>query len=483
MTEQELPQEQFDAPAAPANWMDVVRQHITGPVFSLAFHVFLLVLLGLIVVVAPNEKKDDIEPVQITEMEPVLPPPEEEPMPSDTTVLDTSSPNLDRYESSEQQEMEEVGVTDVQVMTDIEIPTPLTIPDNNSALKLQGVLPFGQVGGGGNMGDGGDGDGRGNLQGMLQGVFYDLKQTKDRKKTPVNEDTNRILPILKEFVLGTWKREYDKQGHVHYPAFDQYYCSPTRLWSPCIYIYSRPADEAPEAFRCQKDVEGKGWVCIYSGNVIAPFTGKFRFIGSCDDIIVVRFNKEIVLDYGWHSATLGSYLGNGWNDDLRKSMTGDIQNDRFKRMIADSPLYSKHKLEVYSPEMDHNHGLAKSPVLEVTQGEVYSIEILITEFPGIRFNAFLFMEQLDENNEPINEDHQTHYTLFRTTLGIPTPGEHRPDYGVLPEFKPYGPIWRVAPSNTQTSSDILKSRPQSVSTKRTGPRAEQVTEDDDDLSL
>ena len=128
--------------AAPANWMAIVRQHITGPVFSLAFHIFLLVLLGTIIVIAPNAVKDDIDPVQITEMEPVLPPPEEEPMPSDMTVMDTSSPSLDRYDSNEQQQMEEVGVTDVQIMTDIEIPTPLTIPDSNSALKLQGVLPF-----------------------------------------------------------------------------------------------------------------------------------------------------------------------------------------------------------------------------------------------------------------------------------------------------------------------------------------------------
>ena len=331
------------------------------------------------------------------------------------------------------------------------------------------------------MGDGGEGDGRGNLQGMLQGVFYDLKQTKDRKKTPVNEDTNRIVPILKDFTLGAWKREYDKQGRVHYTAFDQYYCSPTRLWSSCFYIYSRPAEEAPEAFRCQNEVDGMGWVCIYSGNVVAPFTGKFRFIGSGDDIIVVRFNKEIVLDYGWHSATIGSYLGNGWDDDLRKSMMGDIQNERYKRMIAESPLYSKHKLEVYSPEMDHNHGLAKSPVLEVQQGEVYSIEILITEFPGIRFNAFLFMEQLDENNVPINEDHDKQYTLFRTSLGIPTPGEHRPDYGVLPEFKPYGPIWRVVRSDDATGGGSGSSS--GILGNRTQPRKEFVTEDDDDLSL
>ena len=104
MTEQEVQQEQLEMPIAPANWMDVIRQHITGPVFSLAFHVFLLVLLGLIVIVAPEKGKDDIDPVQITETEPVLPPPEEEPMPSDMTVMDTSSPSLDRYDSSEHAE-------------------------------------------------------------------------------------------------------------------------------------------------------------------------------------------------------------------------------------------------------------------------------------------------------------------------------------------------------------------------------------------
>ena len=471
-------------PVASATWQEVVRQHITGPVFSLAFHILLLVLLGLLVIVAPDEAKTDIDPVQITEMEPVLPPPEEEPMPSDTTVMDTSSPSLDRYDSTEQQQIEEVGVTDVEMMTDIDIPTPLTIPNNNSALKLQGVLPFGRPGGGGKMGDGGEGDGRGNLKGMLQGVFYDLKQTKDKRPTPIAEDTNRILPILKEFASGTWRRTYDDRGRVSYAAFANYYCSPTRLWNSCIYICSIDAEKAPEAFQCQNDVAGRGWVCIYSGNVVAPFTGKFRFIGTGDDILMVRFNKEIVLDYGWHSATLGSYL----DEDLRKSMAGDIQNERHKRMIADSPLYSKHKLSVYSPSVDYGHGLAKGAVLEVKEGQVYPIEILITEFPGIRFNAILFMEQLDENNNPINEDHEL-YTLFRTTLDIPEQSTLGPEHvGYIPQFKPYGPIWRVVRSSDSSSSPLAgretdQSRNQSVLGNRTTPRREVVTEDDDDLSL
>ncbi len=485
------PIEEMDAESiatAPATWKDVVRQHITGPVFSLSFHIFLLVLLGLIVVVAPNDRTDDISPVQITEMEPVLPPPEEEPMPSDMTVMDTSSPSLDRYDSNEQQQMEEVGVTDVQIMTDIDIPTPLTIPDSNSALKLQGFLPFGRLGGGGDMGDGGEGDGRGNLKGMLQGVFYDLKQTRDKRATEVAGDTNRILPILKEFTQSSWARQYDKNGSVHYTFFDKYYSPSSRLWNFCIYILPLDANRAPEAFQCQKEVDGKGWVCIYSGNVVAPFTGKFRFIGTGDDILLVRFNKEIVLDYGWHSATLGSYLGNGWNDDLRKSMTGDIQNDRYRRMIAESPLYSKHKLSVYSSWADHDHGLAKSPVIEVEEGKVYPIEILITEFPGVWFNAVLFMEQLDENDQPINEDHEL-YTLFRTTLDLPQESELtlRDQANQLPKFKPYGPIWRVVRSTTASSGGGSGGRSGSgtgsLLGNRTTPRTARVNEDDDDLSL
>jgi len=489
MTEQETTQEQMNAPTAPMSWKDIVRQHITGPVFSLAIHILLVVLLGTLVIIAPNAVKDDIDPVQITEMEPVLPPPEDEPMPSDMTVMDTSSPSLDRYDSSEQQQMEEVGVTDVQIMTDIEMPTPLTIPDSNSALKLQGVLPFGRPGGGGSMGDGGEGDGRGNLKGMLQGVFYDLKQTKDRRATDAMGDPNnrndytrdKALPVLKDFVNSNWRREYDNQGRVHYPDLDKYYCSSTRLWNSCFYSKQILAEDAPEAFQCGKDVKLGAWVCIYSGNVVAPFSGKFRFVGFGDDILVVRFNKKIIFDYGWRSATIGSYLGNGWDDDLRKTMTGDAQNERFRRMIAESPLYSKHKLSVYFKNFDSNHGIAKGPVIEVQEGQVYPIEILISEIPGGNFCMLLFAEQLDENGDPL-EPNPDSFTLFRTTLDLP---EH-PNQRGFPDFKPYGPIWRVVRSAEASSSGSSKNSSSSTSGilgNRTSPRSAIVNEDDEDLSL
>ena len=480
--------ESEDIPVAPATWKDVVRQHITGPVFSLAFHIILLVLLGTLVIIVPNAVKEDIDPVQITELEPVLPPPEEEPVPSDMTVMDTSSPSLDRYDSSNQQ-MEEVGVSDVEVMTDIDIPTPLVVPDSNSALKLQGVLPFGRKGGG-DMGDGRDGDGRGNTVGMLQGVFYDLKQTRGRQP---NDDfrgiprggwrSERVQPTLKimrSFVNGAWRREYDSQGRVHYPDLDRYYSSPTRLWNSCFYTAEGiDADLAPKSFECGNEVDPAAWVCIYSGNVVAPFTGKFRFLGTADDVILVRFNKEIVLDYGWASYSVGTYFNNSFpngEQDLRLLKDSSPNSTRNK-----SPLYSKQRLEVYSPRgNDSNpaHSLAKGAVISVKEGEVYPIEVLISEMPGGDFYEALYIEQLDANGQPLDPNPDAR-PLFRTTLDLPDKQPSLP----FPQFLPYGPVFRAVRATASSGGGSGSGGSGGLIGGRTQPRTARVNENDDDLSL
>jgi hypothetical protein len=487
---------------APVTWKDIVRQHVTGPVFSLAFHIILLVLLGTLVIIVPNTGKDDIDPVQITEMEPVLPPPEEEPTPSDMTVMDTSSPSLDRYDSNDQQ-MEEVGVTDVTIMTDIEIPTPLTIPDSNSALKLQGVLPFGRKGSG-NMGDGGDGDGRGNTKGMLQGVFYDLKQTRSRQTSeefrgvPQDNDRNngwvfeRVAPTLKimqSFVNGAWRREYDNQGRVHYPSLDKYYSSPTRLWNSCFYTDSEiDARLAPQYFECEKEVSPAAWVCIYSGNVVAPFSGKFRFLGAADDVMLVRFNNEIVLDYGFASFSAGSYFFT-MKDQFGNPVPGRPDGERELRQLKESsvneirrrsPLYSAHPLEVYPPlnnDSTPSHALGKGSVITVKEGEIYPIEILISEMPGGKYYQALYIEQLDDNGQPLDPNPE-YRPLFRTTLDLPDQQPTLP----YPKFAPYGPIFRTVRA-TASSGGGSGTASGGLIGNRTTPRTARVNENDDDLSL
>ena len=530
MTEQTQPPatdpEMEAVPVAPATWQDIVRQHITGPVFSLAFHIFLLVLLGTIIVIAPNAGKDDIDPVQLTELEPVLPPPEEEPTPSDMTVMDTSSPSLDRYDANNQL-LEEVGVTDVEMMTDIEIPTPLTVPDSNSSLKLQGVLPFGRKGGG-DMGDGGEGDGRGNTKGMLQGVFYDLKQTRSRQTSsefsgvptapppppppnpgdpPRQPQRNWVLQrvpptmeIMQSFVNGAWRREYDNQGRVHYPALDKYYCSPTRLWSSCFYTDSEiDAELAPKYYECDNVVKVPGaWVCIYSGNVVAPFSGKFRFLGAADDVVLVRFNNEIVLDYGFASFTAASYFYTakrwdmtGEHKDTSTVPDGEEELKQLKGGSArlsygkwewrrPSSLYSSHPLEVYPPtnhDTNPAHALGKGSVITVKEDEIYPIEILISEIPGGSYYQALYIEQLDDNGQPLDPNPE-YRPLFRTTIDLPDKQPSLP----YPKFAPYGPIFRVVRS-TASSGGGSGGGSGSLLGSRGTPRTARVNENDDDLSL
>ena len=492
-----------DAPGA-STWKESVRRHTTGPVFSLSVHIVILALLGSIMVaVVPKPSHDDVA-IEIRETEPVLPQMEEEPMPADTTVVDLPVLSLDRYDSTEQRIMDEVGVTSQEFVADIDIQTPVVIPDNLSALKLKGVLPFGRPGGGGRAGSGiadeknnddGEEEDHPTLYGMLQGVFYDLKQTRGGKPTDAMGDPNKendstrdkVLPVLKEFIGGPWRREYDKDGQVHYPALDGYYCSPTRLWNSCFYTSQINATEAPAAFLCGKEVTTGGWACIYSGNVVAPFSGKFRFVGYCDDILLIRFNNQIVFDYGWYSATLGTNL---WFfgeelDSYKAILSGRPENDRQRRMIADSVIYSKHKLDVYCPDFDDRHGIAKGPVLEVEAGQVCPIEILISEVPGGKFTMLLFIEQLDDKGEPLEPNPES-FTLFRTTLDLPRQNTRAEDRRFfMPKFKPYGPVWRVVNSTEAAGGAGVKSGklPTTVLDRQTKPRPEMVTEDDEDLTL
>ena len=116
-------------------------------------------------------------------------------------------------------------------------------------------------------------------------------------------------------------------------------------------------------------------------------------------------------------------------------------------------------------------------MVEVQEGQVYPIEIMISEVPGGKFSMLLFMEQLDGAGRPL-EPNPDSLTLFRTTLDLP---EH-PNQRGFPEFKPYGPIWRVVRS-TSASSGGSGSGSGGLISNRTQPRAAHVSEDDDDLSL
>ncbi len=64
---------------------------------------------------------------------------------------------------------------------------------------------------------------------------------------------------------------------------------------------------------------GSPLVLIYRGKVKAPFSGKFRFIGTGDDVLLVRWNSKLVLEGGLMLPTVGiQSVSNSESDVVRK---------------------------------------------------------------------------------------------------------------------------------------------------------------------
>ena len=236
----------------------------------------------------------------------------------------------------------------------------------------------------------------------LQGVFYDLKLTKELKPSG-----SSFRDVMLSFANGGWKKEYDDNGEVHYPELDGFYASPTRLWNTFFLIDKKiEAKNAPADFKCGKEVEQSEWVCIYSGSVKAPFSGKFRFLGFCDDALIVRFNKKIVLDHGWSTYT---------------------ESD-------------KYCVGTYPTKCSDSTGLGQGLTIEVVKGRVYPVEIMFSEIPGGHFTLGVYFERLDKNGKPFLNNPKR-FPLFRTTTDLP---EKQPTR-LFPDFDPDGPIWEIAP--------------------------------------
>ena len=224
---------------------------------------------------------------------------------------------------------------------------------------------------------------------MLQGVFYDFSMMKDKGQNPdfngipvsgtwYEERVAPALKILKAFVNGNWRREYDNQGRVHYPDLDKYWCPATRVWRSFSYTSGMSSANVPQALGCN-DVRPSTWCCVYSGYVKAPFTGKFRFLGFGDDFLVIRFGQQVVLDYGCYSATLGERITEEWRTKHSASGSNQIIRTMPKINEPEVLFYSSHKPDFYFPDSCGGYGVATGKVLSVRAGDVIPIDIMTSD--------------------------------------------------------------------------------------------------------
>jgi hypothetical protein len=233
--------------------------------------------------------------------------------------------------------------------------------------------------------------------GSFAGTLYDLKQTQTHRSTDMTEQ--KYGEIVTDFVKNGWNES----------AFQSFYRAPQTLYNTQIFTPYMPADEGPKAFHVSGEVKPRLWTALYKGRVAPPETGTYHFVGAGDDLLIVRFNGQTVLDGSWNPHGVSS--------------------------IAAKYDYGFSKIP---------NKFVKGPAISATAGNFYEMEILIGEQPGGEFFADLLIEK---DGATYEKDAQGNPLLpiFRVAdakLPALRSGEK------LPPFAPGGPVWRAEADKT-----------------------------------
>lgn len=297
---------------------------------------------------------------------------------------------------------------------------------DGTGLELGVGMGTGGLGDGLGSGGNGLGDGKGGGS-ALEGTFYDLKQT--RQGSPIAYNNNSTVGILNEFVK-SWN-----QG-----VLSKFYQSPTKLYASNFCLPKCKAEYAPIAYQCKDKCQPSHWVAVYRGKVKAPKTGTFRFCGTGDDTLCVRFNNELVLESGWTIPSTNVHAGGanaGWRQNVVNGQVPELKGYEYIT-VPEMPTWSNTL-----------GGLAAGKEISVQEGKTYPIEIMISEIPGGAFGFVLLMQEKEGDKYDNSK-----FDLFRTNFSCPTAADiqaliNQENCGMgaleFPKFNEDSPIWVAVP--------------------------------------
>ena len=279
----------------------------------------------------------------------------------------------------------------------------ITSKNSNAAIALPDLpnssvasLNTGMMGGGSSKGFGGGsgggigsgmGVGRGNGKNFvsvfgsktavngLPGTFYDFKQNKAGKPTPMMGGApEKFGDPSNSAAIGLYNKEVDEflgKG-FSISSLSNIFRAPDTLLASQIFIPPCPATEAPKAYGVDKECKPSRWIAHYRGAVKAPQTGKFRFVGSGDDFMVVRWNRKIALDSGYQQFLVGA-------ENVYKDFGGKKCDET-------------HPSKLGKP-------MRCGPWISVTKDAEVPLEVVIGETPGGTFYAVLCIEVMAPNGK------------------------------------------------------------------------------------
>ena len=175
----------------------------------------------------------------------------------------------------------------------------LDVPDMSAALLGSGKM---EALSGGALAMRGEGNGSGAMKGAmfglnegsksdLVGTMYDTKQDRERNSRIKNP----------EDYMGDYQADigWVMKHKLGPKSFEPFYEVKRKLFLNRIFIPDMPADAGPAAFKAEDEVKPRMWFVHYSGEIVPPERGTFRFLGDGDDVLIVLLDGKVVLDAGW----------------------------------------------------------------------------------------------------------------------------------------------------------------------------------------
>ncbi|WAC20799.1 PA14 domain-containing protein [Luteolibacter sp. SL250] len=218
--------------------------------------------------------------------------------------------------------------------------------------------------------------------GAMIGIFYDLKQNQRRQPVKVN-----YLQTLGEFLDSGWDEN----------VLSRFFRGTKPVYATDVFIPTMSAGAAPEAFDLKDVVQPMSWFVIYKAQVSPPEDGTYRFVGASDDVMAVGVNGRTVL--------VSHYMGTANTSKWR-------QQD------------PKENTKAWAGE------LRRGDWFEAKKDQPIDLDILIGEYPGNIFAAWLLIEKKGATYPMVDDRYgrQIALPVFQVKPRQITPKENDPPF-------------------------------------------------------